>query len=106
MLITCGICVTDDSKVSAIQNGCFSDGRKVVHFSETLKNGTSFTAEQVEEDDSLSTDVPPSPKYTMLEKWTMDQQKKKHLEEQNWILKQQKAKQRIAVSFHKSKVCA
>ncbi|XP_015874475.3 chromatin structure-remodeling complex protein SYD isoform X3 [Ziziphus jujuba] len=93
----------DDSKVSAIQNGCFSDGRKVVHFSETLKNGTSFTAEQVEEDDSLSTDVPPSPKYTMLEKWTMDQQKKKHLEEQNWILKQQKAKQRIAVSFHKSK---
>lgn len=100
------VTVADDSKVSAFQNGCFADGRKVVHVSETLKNGTSFTAEQFEEDNSLSTDTPPSTKYTMLEKWIMDQQKKKHLEEQNWILKQLKAKQRIAASFHKLKVCA
>lgn len=79
--------------------------RKVVPVIETPKNGTSFNAELVEEDNSVSTDLQPSPKYTMLEKWVMDQQKKKFLEERNWILKQQKTKQKIAASFHKLKVC-
>lgn len=106
MFTTFGNCVADDSKVSEFQNGCFLDGRKVVPVTETLKNGTSFNAEQVAEDNFVSTDLLPSPKYTMSEKWIMDQQKKKLLEEQNWILKQQKAKKRIAASFHKLKVCA
>ncbi|XP_070671595.1 chromatin structure-remodeling complex protein SYD-like isoform X3 [Malus domestica] len=49
------------------------------------------------------TDLPPSPKYTMSEKWIMDKQKKKLLDEQTWILKQQKAKQKIATCFQKLK---
>ncbi|CAN6551450.1 unnamed protein product [Malus baccata var. baccata] len=49
------------------------------------------------------TDLPPSPKYTMSEKWIMDKQKKKLLDEQTWILKQQKAKRKIATCFHKLK---
>lgn len=50
------------------------------------------------------TDLPPSPKYTMSEKWIMAKQKKKLLDEQNWTLKQQKARQKIATCFHKLKV--
>ncbi|XP_021808623.1 chromatin structure-remodeling complex protein SYD isoform X1 [Prunus avium] len=49
------------------------------------------------------TDLPPSPKYTMSEKWIMAKQKKKLLYEQNWTLKQQKARQKIATCFHKLK---
>ena len=70
-----------------------------------LKSGILFTTEQEEEDKSVSTDLPPSPKYTMSEKWIMDQQKKKHLVDQSWLLKQQKTKQRISVCFNKLKVC-
>jgi hypothetical protein len=65
----------------------------------------SYTAEQEAEDRSVSTDSPPSPKYTMSEKWLMDQQKKKFLVEQSWVQKQQKTKQRIATCFDKLKVC-
>lgn len=35
----------------------------------------------------------------------MDKQKKKLLDEQTWTLKHQKARQKIATSFHKLKVC-
>ncbi|XP_016647529.1 PREDICTED: chromatin structure-remodeling complex protein SYD isoform X2 [Prunus mume] len=56
---------------------------------------------QVREDNH--TDLPPSPKYTMSEKWIMAKQKKKLLDEQNWTLKQQKARQKIATCFHKLK---
>ncbi|EEF45471.1 chromatin structure-remodeling complex protein SYD [Ricinus communis] len=65
--------------------------------------GGSNISEQDEEDKSASSDSPPSPKYTMSEKWIMDQQKKKLLVEQNWVLKQQKTKQRIATCFAKLK---
>ncbi|KAI5349601.1 hypothetical protein L3X38_002490 [Prunus dulcis] len=56
---------------------------------------------QVKEDNR--TDLPPSPKYTMSEKWIMAKQKKKLLDEQNWTLKQLKARQKIATCFHKLK---
>ncbi|XP_022723174.1 chromatin structure-remodeling complex protein SYD-like isoform X3 [Durio zibethinus] len=59
--------------------------------------------EQNEEDKSLSTDSLPSPKHTMLEKWIMDQRRRKLLAEQNWALKQQKTKQRIITCFTKLK---
>ncbi|KAJ4823533.1 hypothetical protein Tsubulata_048213, partial [Turnera subulata] len=52
---------------------------------------------------STSTDSLPSPKYTMSEKWILDQQRKKLLVEQNWVLEQQKTKQRIATCFEKLK---
>lgn len=35
----------------------------------------------------------------------MDQQKKRRLVEQNWVQKQQKAKERMTACFHKLKVC-
>lgn len=54
----------------------------------------------------MHTDFPPSPKYTMSEKWIMDMQKRKLLVEQNWIVKQQKTKQRISTCFDKLKVGA
>ncbi|KAI9386411.1 hypothetical protein POPTR_010G019150v4 [Populus trichocarpa] len=66
--------------------------------------GNSNASEQDDDDKSAaSTDSPPSPKYTMLEKWIMDQQRKKLLTEQGWVLKQQKTKQRIATCFDKLK---
>ncbi|KAM6545251.1 hypothetical protein CsatB_025987 [Cannabis sativa] len=74
------------------------------HHTVHLANMTpkQLSQEQVQED-SLVPDVPPSPKYTMSEKWIMDRQKKKFLDEQKWILKQQQTKQRIATCFYKLK---
>ncbi|OMO77372.1 Glutamine-Leucine-Glutamine, QLQ [Corchorus olitorius] len=59
--------------------------------------------EQDEEDISVPSDSLPSPKHTMSEKWIMDQQKRKLLAEQNWVLKQQKTKQRIITCYTKLK---
>lgn len=73
-----------------------------------LLNGNPFTVaetDQEEENISVSTDLPPSPKYTTSEKWIMDQQKRKLLSEQTWALKQQKTKQRITACADKLKVC-
>ncbi|KAF5452399.1 hypothetical protein F2P56_027401 [Juglans regia] len=68
-----------------------------------MKDANVMSKIQDEEDQSVFADMSPSPKYTMSEKWIMDQQKKKLLVEQSWALKQQKAKQRIATCFHKLK---
>ncbi|KAF8387935.1 hypothetical protein HHK36_026597 [Tetracentron sinense] len=100
-------CGPNGQKVSEIQKQCASDGCKIVPLDKTLKHGNPVTIreetiEQEEENKSVSTDLPPPPKYT-LEKWIMDQQKRKHLEEQNWVIKLRKAEQRIAVCFDKSK---
>ncbi|XVF28426.1 hypothetical protein REPUB_Repub15cG0028400 [Reevesia pubescens] len=59
--------------------------------------------EQDEEDKSLSTESLPSLKHTMSEKWIMDQQKRKLLAEQKWVLKQQRTRQRIVTCFTKLK---
>nr|XP_011462683.1 PREDICTED: chromatin structure-remodeling complex protein SYD isoform X2 [Fragaria vesca subsp. vesca] len=59
--------------------------------------------EQVKENNPASVDFPPSPKYTMSERLIMDKQKKKLLDEQTWTLKHQKARAKIATSFHKLK---
>ncbi|XP_056173698.1 LOW QUALITY PROTEIN: chromatin structure-remodeling complex protein SYD [Syzygium oleosum] len=59
-------------------------------------------AEEEEEDNSPSSGLPP-PKYTMLEKWIMHQQRIKFSDEQNWSQKRQKARQRIATSFDRLK---
>ena len=91
----------DDSKLSEFQTRYTPDGCKVVPFDISLRNGITFT----NEDKSASTDSQPSPKYTMSEKWIMDRQRKKLLIEQNWVLKQQQTKQRIATCFYKLKVC-
>ncbi|XP_024039562.1 chromatin structure-remodeling complex protein SYD isoform X2 [Citrus clementina] len=79
----------------------FSDGSRTIPVDNSVRNGISLTTEQDEEDKSLHTDSPPAPKYTMSEKWIMDMQKRKLLVEQNWILKQQKTKQRMSNCFNK-----
>ncbi|KAL2960099.1 hypothetical protein AAZX31_17G021800 [Glycine max] len=79
------------------------DGFKTVPVDNASKHGISFATEQDGNERLVSADFPPSPKYTMSERWIMDQQKKRRLLEQNWMLKQQKTKQRMATSFHKLK---
>ncbi|KAK7363636.1 hypothetical protein VNO77_05786 [Canavalia gladiata] len=80
-----------------------SDGLKTVPVDNASKHGFSFATEQEGNERLVSTDLPPTPKYTMSERWIMDQQKKRLLVEQNWVQKQQKTKQRMATCFHKLK---
>nr|XP_034930331.1 chromatin structure-remodeling complex protein SYD-like isoform X4 [Populus alba] len=94
---------SDDSRLSEFQTRYAPDGYKVVPVDVSLRNGISFTTEQDDEDKSASTDSQPSPKYTMSEKWIIDHQRKKLLTEQNWVLKQQRTKQRISTCFYKLK---
>ncbi|KAK3027834.1 hypothetical protein RJ639_040584 [Escallonia herrerae] len=70
-----------------------------------LAKSTSQVLEtyQEEEDIGMSADMPPSPKYTTSEKWIMDHQKRKHLNEQKFVLKQQKTEQRITACSDKLK---
>lgn len=98
-------CCADDPKLSESQTRSIPDGCKVIPVDDTLRNGISFTAEHDDEDKSAPTDSLPSPKYTMSEKWIMDQQRKKLIVDQSWVLKQQKTKRRIATCFDKLKVC-
>ncbi|XP_071909795.1 uncharacterized protein [Coffea arabica] len=57
-----------------------------------------------EEDAPANADRPPSPKYTTSEKWILDRQKRKLLNEKMWALKQQKTEQKkIAVCSAKLK---
>jgi len=83
-----------------------SDGFKTVPVDNASKHGISFPTEQDGNERLVAGDLPHSPKYTMSERWIMDQQKKRLLIEQNWVQKQQKTKQRMATSFHKLKVCS
>ncbi|KAG5236074.1 chromatin structure-remodeling complex protein [Salix suchowensis] len=71
-----------------------------------ILGNSNASAEQEDDDKSASTDSPPSPKYTMSEKWIMDQQRKKLLTEQGWVLKRQKTNQKIATCFDKLKETA
>ncbi|CAI0466635.1 unnamed protein product [Linum tenue] len=56
-----------------------------------------------DEDNSASVHLPP-PRYTMSEKWIMDQQRKKLLVEEKWALREQKARQRITIRFNQLQV--
>ncbi|KAL3354169.1 hypothetical protein AABB24_018693, partial [Solanum stoloniferum] len=70
----------------------------------TLKN-LSQVQETDQEDDNISasTDRLSSPRHTMLEKWILDQRKRKLISEQKWSKKQQKTDERIAASAEKLK---
>ncbi|XP_040374993.1 chromatin structure-remodeling complex protein SYD isoform X7 [Rosa chinensis] len=85
--------------VSAIGN----DHHPVVASKDAHMLQKHVSKEQVKENNPASVDFPPSPKYTMSEKWIMDKQKKKLLDEQTWTLKHQKARAKIVTSFHKLK---
>ncbi|KAI4371414.1 hypothetical protein MLD38_019653 [Melastoma candidum] len=56
-----------------------------------------------EDEDGRAASLLPQPKYTMLEKWISQVQKKKLQDEQNWLKKQKKAEIRISYSFERLK---
>ncbi|KAL1334751.1 hypothetical protein AAHE18_11G199900 [Arachis hypogaea] len=66
------------------------------------KHGINFATEQEGNERQASSNLQ-SPKYSMSDRWIMDQQKKRHLVERSFVQKQQKAKQRMATSFLKLK---
>ncbi|KAG1334177.1 chromatin structure-remodeling complex protein SYD-like [Cocos nucifera] len=100
----------NENRVSVIQKHSGSDGFKTLTISDTVKHGNLETmldksADQEEGNKSSSDEMPSPPKYTTLEKWMMDQQKRKLVEEQKGVLKQRKAEERIAGCFDKLKEC-
>ncbi|CAN1854025.1 Chromatin structure-remodeling complex protein SYD [Linum perenne] len=94
-----GFCA-DDAKLSEVQTRYNPDRYRVPFIDDSLRNGDPSSAEQDDEDNSAIMDLPP-PKYTMSEKWVMDQQRKKLLAEKSLALREQKARQRMATSFNK-----
>ncbi|CAN1854027.1 Chromatin structure-remodeling complex protein SYD [Linum perenne] len=92
--------ISDDAKLSEVQTRYNPDRYRVPFIDDSLRNGDPSSAEQDDEDNSAIMDLPP-PKYTMSEKWVMDQQRKKLLAEKSLALREQKARQRMATSFNK-----
>ncbi|XP_065631375.1 chromatin structure-remodeling complex protein SYD [Quercus suber] len=84
-------------------SGVENDHQTVIPMRDASMMSKHASQDQEEENKSVSTDLPPSAKYTMSEKWIMDQQKKKNLVEQSWKLKQHKANQRISACYTKLK---
>ena len=82
-----------------------ADGFKTIPVDDASKHGICFATEQERNERPASANLSPSPKYTMSERWIMDQQKKRLLVEQNSVQKQQKTKQKMATCFLKLKVC-
>ncbi|CAK8563616.1 unnamed protein product [Lathyrus sativus] len=65
--------------------------------------GKNVSAEQGGNERLVSTDFPSSKRFTMSERCIMDRQRKRLLVGQNWVQKQQKAKERMTKCFHKLK---
>ncbi|CAL5198820.1 unnamed protein product [Lathyrus oleraceus] len=65
--------------------------------------GKNVSAEQGGNERLVSTDFPSSKRFTMSERCIMDRQRKRLLAGQNWVQKQQKAKERMTKCFHKLK---
>ena len=94
----------DDMNVPESESRCNTEVQKVVSI-DGGKNSSLNSMEQEDDGKLVPSDLPKSPKYTMSEKWIMDRQRKKLLNEQNWLLKQQKTERRIGTCFDKLKVC-
>ncbi|CAJ2634407.1 unnamed protein product [Trifolium pratense] len=65
--------------------------------------GKNVSGDQGGNERSVSADLPSSKKFTMSERWIMDQQKKRRLVEQNYAQKQQKAREKMTTCFYKLK---
>lgn len=88
-----------------IQQSYSSDGFKMMTVNNSLRHGHMGMKSAECNDGSEANDMPaPPPKYTTSEKWIMDQQKRKLVEDQKWAVKQRKAEERITASFNKLKV--
>ncbi|PIA44610.1 hypothetical protein AQUCO_01700300v1 [Aquilegia coerulea] len=98
----------DDQKFFDTQRQHNLEGCKEVALDDELNHSNSVTIlrnsmEKEEDNKSVAMNIPPSPKYTTSEKWIMDHQKRKHLDEQSWKIKQRKTEERIAVCYDKLK---
>ncbi|KAH7655984.1 DNA helicase protein [Dioscorea alata] len=99
----------NDRRVSAIQNHDIerqsgSNEFKTMDAKDPPKLSDYSIVAVEQEDDNEPENMPLSaPKYTTSEKWILDRQNRRHLEEQRWELKQRKAEKRIAVRFEKLK---
>ncbi|XP_043710846.1 chromatin structure-remodeling complex protein SYD-like isoform X2 [Telopea speciosissima] len=98
-----GNCSSDDQRGSVIQKQIASDGCKMVSLNRDPITMLEKSPEEEEDEKSLSIETPPSLMYTTSEKWIMDWQKRKLLEEENWALKQKKMELKITASFDKLK---
>ncbi|XP_043720018.1 chromatin structure-remodeling complex protein SYD-like isoform X3 [Telopea speciosissima] len=98
-----GNCGPDDQRGSEIQKQSTSDGCKMVTINRDPITALEKSPEEEEDEKSLSTETPPSPKYTTSEKWIMERQKSKLIGEENWALKQKKTEEKITGSFDKLK---
>ncbi|KAG7018651.1 Chromatin structure-remodeling complex protein SYD, partial [Cucurbita argyrosperma subsp. argyrosperma] len=94
----------DDMNVPESESRCNTEVQKVLSI-DGGKNSSLNSMEQEDDGKLVPSDLPKSPKYTMSEKWIMDRQRKKLLNEQNWLLKQQKTERRIGTCFDKLKWC-
>ncbi|XP_065042147.1 uncharacterized protein LOC135675684 isoform X2 [Musa acuminata AAA Group] len=98
-----------DQSNSVIQKQSHADVYTTFATNDSIKFGNmeAVLEKSVEQDNgnqSDSSDMPSSPpKYTTSEKWVMDYQKQKLVEEQKWTLKQKKAEERIAACYEKLK---
>ncbi|KAI4345492.1 hypothetical protein L6164_012612 [Bauhinia variegata] len=95
-----GVAIMKDA--SAMTKHVSADGFRAVLVDDASKHGISLATEQ-DVNERLVSDLPRSPKYTMLERWIIDQQRKRLLVEQNWMKKQQKAKRKIGSCYDKLK---
>ncbi|XP_022955377.1 chromatin structure-remodeling complex protein SYD-like isoform X1 [Cucurbita moschata] len=92
----------DDMNVPESESRCNTEVQKVLSI-DGGKNSSLNSMEQEDDGKLVPSDLSKSPKYTMSEKWIMDRQRKKLLNEQNWLLKQQKTERRIGTCFDKLK---
>ncbi|CAI0466634.1 unnamed protein product [Linum tenue] len=95
--------ISDDAEFSEYQTRYNPEGCQVPQIDDFSRNGNPALAEPDDEDNSASVHLPP-PRYTMSEKWIMDQQRKKLLVEEKWALREQKARQRITIRFNQLQV--
>ncbi|KAJ0987238.1 hypothetical protein J5N97_005594 [Dioscorea zingiberensis] len=101
----------NDRRISSVQNHDLekrsgSDEFKGMDPKDPLKFSefTALGVEQEEDNEPESHNMLISrPKYTTSEKWILDQQNRRHAEEQRWDLKQRKAEKRITTCFEKLK---
>lgn len=99
--------ISKNHAISDTQHQSTFDGFKTIIFNDVPKQGNinlSNKSIEQEDTDSESNGLPHSPpRYTTLDKWIMDQRKRKSLEEHSWALKQRKAEEMINKCYDKLK---
>ncbi|XP_028759801.1 chromatin structure-remodeling complex protein SYD isoform X2 [Neltuma alba] len=92
------------SSVSHLPSYSLKEHWKPVPGTDSDPQGVTMLKDEQEGNERFaSAEMPASPRYTMSEKWIMDQHKRRLLIEQNWVRKQQKTRQKIVSCYDKLK---